>query len=93
MGGLTALVESKRDHRLRERVILRGFTEVSSAFVLNPDDRIVGIMALIVHYRFHQNVGRDRKGEEQRGQSAAQQVGRDEPHAQNACAWRLSFHW
>src|ERR1051326_2125195 len=45
--------ERNSDHGLREHVILGGLTEMSSTFVLNPDNRIVGVVALIVHYCFH----------------------------------------
>jgi hypothetical protein len=59
------------DDDLRESVILGGFTEMPGAFVFNPDNGIVCVMALIVHYCFDKNVGGDRKGEDQRGHGAA----------------------
>ena len=52
-------------------MVLGGLAEMSRTFVFNPDDRIVGVMALVVHYCFHQNVRRNRKSKDQGGQRAA----------------------
>jgi hypothetical protein len=38
------------DDDLRENVVLGCLTEMSRTFVFNPDKRVIGIVALIVHY-------------------------------------------
>ena len=62
--------ERNGDHGLRERVILRGLTKMSRTLMFNPDNWIICIMAMVVHYCFHDHVRSDRKSEDQRGYSA-----------------------
>jgi hypothetical protein len=61
-------------------MVLNGLTEMPRAFVLNPDNRIVSVVSVVVYYGFYQNVRRNRKGEDQRGQRTTQRIGRDKIH-------------
>ena len=47
---LTWHSEGTSDDYLRENVVLGGLTEMSRTFVFNPNKRVIGIVALIVHY-------------------------------------------